>query len=234
MGSELALVTLAAAGDDPELLRRVYEEVLRPSFTADELPDRDEFVEGVGGDGGDLVLVALDGDAIAGAAVTGPADPTSITLLSYLAATPGGRSRGVGSFLMGGLLDGWRSGRAMLVVAEVHDPRAHPVADDERPEDRLRFYARAGATVLGPWVQPRLSPDVERVSGMLLLDLYRTEETIPAGVLGDFAEGYFAVVEDGVPTDPEYLELRRRLDAAPLGPGVPVLDFATVPLLSHP
>ena len=50
-------------------------------------------------------------------------------------------------------------------------------------------------------------------------------------MLGDFAEVYFAFAEGGVPSDPAYVELRRRLDEAPLSPGVPVLDFAEVPLL---
>ena len=117
------------------------------------------------------------------------------------------------------------------MVAEVHDPRCHARTDDERPADRLRFYDRTDATVLGPWVQPALTSDGDRVRGMLLLDLFRSEPAVPAHLLGEFTETYFVFAEGAEPVDAEYAELRRRLAAATPGPGVAIDDLDLVPLL---
>ncbi len=175
---------LHAPEDDPALLRATYDTVLRPSFVRDELPSFDALVGGFADRWTQAVVVAVDpaGTPLA-AGVTGHEHGSPVALLSYLAVRPDARSAGLGRALLAQLGKVWRSQPVELVLAEIHDPRAHEETDDERPTARLRFYADAGAALLDlPWVQPALSPATSPVPGMLLVVLHPAAETRPAAV----------------------------------------------------
>lgn len=230
----LRAVTIDRADKEPELLRAAFDHVLRPSFSPAELPGWEPFVAGIGPDGGEVVVVTLDGDEVVGAGVTTAPIADVVTLLGYLATRPGLRSGGVGAFTMDRLDDLWRAADACLVVAEVHDPRVHPTTDDERPDARLRFYERRGSTVIRPWVQPALVAGAERVEGMLLLSVFESGAPVPDGILGTWADLYYEFCEGHVPTTPEYAELRRRLVADGPASRTPIADYRSVELLAPP
>lgn len=209
------LVTLARGDDQPSLVARAYDRVLANAFTADEIPDREPFLESVALC---TVVVALrDGDPVA-VAVSDHDVMAPIGLLSYLAVDAAERSSGVGSHLMSHLRELWRNGSVEFVLGEVHDPRCWEESDSERPAARLRFYERHGAQLLSvPWIQPRLRAGGNRVGGMCLLVLHSREPSpaMPAQALDDWMRVYFAAAE-GV-TDPaadqDLDALLRRVDA---------------------
>lgn len=230
-GTGWDVVEIEEVADHAPLLRRVYDEVLRPSFGRSELPDEASLLASLRADQYATVAIA-DGDPIAVAVSSRPtAGPVGI--LSYLAARPGTRSRGSGGRLLEHCIGRWRERGPALVLGEVHDPRAHATTDDERPLDRLRFYERRGSELVwSPWLQPALSPSTPRVGGMLLLAIARAAPfdgpTLPPGALLAWAEDYYRSSEGAVPDDPAYRELVARLD--PPG-GLEVRPVAAYPEL---
>lgn len=219
-------------GDDDRSARlrsRVYAEVLRPSFTETELVDQEAVapIDGrfvvcsVGPPGDEEVLAAgvSDCDLLSG-----------VTLLSYLAARPGGRGRGHGAALLAELRRLWRDAGAGVVLAEVHDPRVWPERHDEHPVDRLRFYARNGCQLLSaPWVQPALGPG-GREPGMLLLvvDGAAIGDTLEQGGLLAWMDRYYAECEGARPTDAQFVALRSAFsDRAPTVGPIDNLDAVT-------
>lgn len=220
--TDLTIIDLDSAPDDPALVTRTYQAVLRPSFTVDELSGVEAVLPGEGR----VLSVAVDSDGVPVAAAVTELGPKGVSLLGYLAVSPAARGLGAGGRLMAHLIDSWRSQHYPLVVAEVHDPRGHADAEDEHPEARLRFYGRAGAEVLDvPWVQPALAEGA-RVPDMLLLALHReTDEpepaiaedglpSVPSAVLLAWALQYFIEAEGGAPVDPQGLALLARFGAA--------------------
>jgi hypothetical protein len=90
-------------------------------------------------------------------------------------------------------------GKVDLVVAEIEDPRHHPVVGDIDPKRRVTFYARRGArVVMGPYFQPRLDGEGrKRVYHLFLTvlggsgEVVSAENWVPTGILQDFLIDYF-------------------------------------------
>ncbi|NLV54799.1 MAG: GNAT family N-acetyltransferase [Acidimicrobiales bacterium] len=215
------------ASDDPRVAA-VYDEVLAPAFTAEELISVGELVDLVAV-GASRLFVAFDGGRPVGAAVVEGAADEDVHLLGYLASRADGRSRGVGSALMRHLLDAWAApGGPALVLAEVHDPERWATTEEERPLDRMRFYARLGARRLPfEWVQPSLGPGLDPVRGMCLIVLHaRPPALVPArgaveGIDGAAAEGIdgrmlgdWIEACHGATDDPELAGVRAAASAA--------------------
>ncbi|MER7168409.1 GNAT family N-acetyltransferase [Micromonospora sp. NPDC000207] len=221
-----------SAGHDVELLHQGYAEILLPSFPPDQLESVDVLDEGVAS-GTTHVGVAVADDRLLGMAVADSFD--GVLLLSYVAARPGLRGGGVGSALLTGLLPRWRDRiGAEVVLAEVEDPRRHPVGEFGDPRARLRFYQRLGFGLLPfPFFQPRIRPESRRQHGMLLM-VQTTGVPVRASLVRTFVTEYFAGAEgETVDEDPEYAALLALLDrqpaeSTPLG----VEDLHTVPLLA--
>ena len=168
---------------DPQLLARLYREVLEPAFTASELEGIEPLASRLAapGEPGSLVAVALGPDGeLLGGLVADHDRECRVLLLSYLAVRPEARGRGIGSSLVRDVASNWYDGdEVLLAVAEVHDPRHWP--DDAAAEGRLRLFEKLGARVLGaPFVQPALHGDGERVGGFLLLAFHVDRDHPPA------------------------------------------------------
>ena len=220
----LTIRDLRAASDAPDLVARVYAEVLRPSFNADELSGPAAATPGETR----VLTVAVDAHGAPVAAAVTELD-AEICLLGYLAVTPAARGLGAGGRIIAHLIQSWQAAGLPLVLAEVHDPRGHAEADDEHPEARLRFYGRAGAEVLdGPWVQPALAGGL-RVADLLLLVLHRAEPVdVQAGSLLGWAEEYFVESEGALPRDRQGLALLARIAARDRIPVLPLDQWQQV------
>ena len=197
------------------LLRRLYAELLEPTFPPPELMTYDELKAAV--ESGEATgLVLTEGDVPLAGAVTEDFLDGRVTLLSYLVVAADHRSRGLGAQL----LDLACAPAKALVLAEIEDPRFH--AADELtgdPAARLRFYQRYGSMLLPiPYAQPSLRPGSPRVEDMLLITVPSAIDPAPdldGTLVGAFLEEYFHTCE-GVDVDrgPGYLSMQ----AAALGP----------------
>ena len=220
----LTIRDLHSVTDDPALVARVYADVLRPSFTVDELSGPAAVEPGEAR----VLTVALDDDGTPVAAAVTEIEPV-VCLLGYLAVSPAARGLGAGGRIMAHLVQSWQAAGLPLVLAEVHDPRGHAETEDEHPQARLRFYGRAGADVLDvPWVQPALAGG-ERVADMLLLVLHRAEPVdVPSGPLLTWAQDYFAESEGALPRDRQGLGLLARIAARDPIPVLPLDQWERV------
>ena len=210
----MKIVDLTAPDDDPELLQRAFDDVLRPSFSMEELPEFGSLMGALGGHG--FISVAVDDDGVPlGAGISESDSTTQIGLLGYLATRPGRRSGGVGGALLAHMQERWATEHVTIVLAEVHDPRAWPETNDERAAARLRFYDKAGGRLLmTPWVQPSLSVGAARVNDMLLLILSEKaegQEAIDPANLRLWTLGYYLEAEGAEPADPTYVALQQRM-----------------------
>ncbi len=228
---------------DEALLRRFYDEVLRPSFDDDELMEIESLTDGLRSedDPRSLASVVVDVEGrVVGGVVGELYEAESVLLLAYLAVRSGERGRGVGTEVIQRVLPGWFADpHVALAVAEVHDPRFWP---DDEAEARLGLYDRLGGRVLGvPFVQPALGPGQERVRGFLLLVFHADPrvsvrldggEAIRTEVVARFIRRYFEETEGArAPYDQELaglLELIERNGAVPL---LPISDYRRVPAL---
>ena len=218
MPDPVVLVELEPGAADAGGLRRAaYDEILAPSFAPEELFSYEELVAD------HAIVVAVREGIVVAVGACDPGEPGGIVLLSYLAARPGLRGGGLGGAVLAHLGARWRSQGAGLVVGEIHDPRCHPEGPDERPAARVRFYARAGAEVLGPWVQPSLSPGLPRVPGMLLVSFHRAGRfagpAVPAAPVVAWVRSYYEASEGASTGDRGLDELVARYDCAD---GIPV------------
>jgi hypothetical protein len=235
VASELRLVVLARGSDAPDLVAQAHRDVLRPSFTADEIAFGDEFVDEVADQ---TVVIGLRGDEPVAAAVTDSGSSAPVALLSYLAVRPDQRGSGTGSSMMQKLRQVWVAGVADVVLGEVHDPRCWSEQPDERPEARLRFYERLGARLLTvPWVQPRLHAGGSRVNGMLLLVMWSRHEpdAVAAPWIRSWTTDYFGGAEgvDETSADPTYAALLARIDAADPIAIRPIAELDAMPVLAE-
>ena len=161
---------------DPELLGRLYRELLEPEFSRAELEAVGSLGSRLQGDGSPDSLVAAavgpEGELLGGLVADHDRD-CRVLLLSYLAVRRDLRGRGIGSFLLRDVASTWYdSEQVLLAVAEVHDPR-HWSDPGDMAVARLRLFERLGARALAtPFVQPALHGDRERVPGFLLLALH--------------------------------------------------------------
>jgi GNAT superfamily N-acetyltransferase len=233
------VVDIADRPDAEELLRRLYDEILVPSFRKEELEPLEMVAWSLDQEqrNTDVAAACDESGEILGAMIGDWDPPSGVYLLSYLAARPGLRSRGVGTCLMRHLPVWSRARRALVTLAEVDDPRCHRneglVGD---PTARLAFYGRFGARVLDlPYFQPSLGPDGQRAHGMLLLafdvdDAGLTGGSVPAlrgDVLGTWLRGYFVGAESMKESEESSgdVDRTRILDQASAAAGVRILPL---------
>lgn len=196
------------ADADTSLIEVIYRNILEPSFGPDELDTLDSVLDGLTEDGSYEAwgLCALDDETPVGCILGYPYPGSGVLLIGYVAVRPGLRSRGIGGLLMDEAQRRWY-GKAnlTLVIAEIEDPRYHPVVGDNDPERRVAFYARHNAQIaIGPYFQPRLEgPDKKRVYGLFLTILYGSSDvispghSIPAQQIVTFLREYFTASGEG-------------------------------------
>jgi GNAT superfamily N-acetyltransferase len=201
--------------DSPQaaaLLRELHDEILSPSFPAEE------YIAPVTIDPKDgLAVIACSAGQVVGGALGELYPASQALLLGYLAVRPGLRGSGVGSALLGALKERWL-GAHPLMFLELDDPRHHTTdANFGDPAARLRFYGRFGIRLLTiPYFQPRLGADLPRGYHMILGIIPADGVTPPQTVSGDqvtaFLREYFEACEGSAADDDP--EVRWLLDAA--------------------
>ncbi|WP_192796759.1 GNAT family N-acetyltransferase [Serinicoccus kebangsaanensis] len=183
------MVDLVEGSSQPvQVWRDCYDQVLAPSFPADELVGEQDFVAARERPTS-RVLFALDAGAPVGLSmVDSAAVDAPVALLSYLATHPTRRARGVGSMLMQQV----RAHEPMLLI-EIEDPREHGERGFGDPWRRVEFYRRHGVRALQvPYFQPPVAPGHPRVDGMLLglLTPGPVPDTVDAGPVRDYLVDY--------------------------------------------
>ncbi len=157
MSTEIQIRDLRAEAG-PGLIEAVYRDILVPSFDGDELDDLDVILDRLAADGGDECwgLAALDDGVPACCILSYPYPAARVLLIGYLAVRPGLRSRGVGGRLLAEARRRWSGPDGLpLMLAEIDDPRYHPVAGGIDPARRIAFYDRHGTRLIaGPYFQP--------------------------------------------------------------------------------
>ena len=220
-GTPMTVVDAATLADD--VLERLHERVLRPSFAPDEAIGLEAFMADVRG-GTSRVWAALGETGEADAAVVLDRYPMA-DLISYLAVRPGLRGGGRGGVLLAHVQA--RADERPL-FGEVEHPAYHhadPVLGD--PMARVRLYERLGIKVVEvPFFVPRLRPSSRRVGGMMLVvaGRHRSAGFIEADVVRAFLLAY----RDAVGDDVDDALWRAVLAALPRGRRVPL-----TPILAH-
>lgn len=215
---------------DAGTLRRLYAEVIAPSFP----PAEREPVERLGrvlsaDELRGAVAVLPDGVPVGALFMEWFADIRA-GLLCYFAVRPDLRGRGIGRRLIAAATPQWRATlRPHVVFAEAEDPRFHDAgsttpadgaantdggtttdgrADYGDDDARLRLYAGLGARRLPiPYLMPELAPGAGRMPGLLLLVAEADEAVSPAPdrirsrIVEDFLVRYFARLEGGAVGD---------------------------------
>ncbi|MEZ5312059.1 MAG: hypothetical protein R2735_16010 [Microthrixaceae bacterium] len=232
---QVTIYTSTDSDDVLEILDRITDEILRPSFEDDEFPSDKSLADGF--EDGQVVGVASSpAKGVLGVAVADSPNADGLALFSYLATSPNSRGSGVGGVLVEAMRAHWASEDVGLVLGEVHDPRVHEETETEHPEARVRFYSRHGAEVLGvPWVQPAIGAGSGRVEGMLLITLHRSGDyvgdSIDSATIRRWALDYYrssAGEESGMLPS----SLDDRLTSAPQMDVWPIDEYAKVALLS--
>ena len=226
---------------DPELLARLYRDVLEPAFPRAELERMEPLASRLAAPGEPVSLAAValgPADEVVGGLVADLDRDSQVLLISYLAVRSDLRGQGIGTLLMRDVASRWYDEGVLLAVAEVHDPRHWPDRSD-MPVARLRLFERLGARALAtPFVQPALHGDAERVPGFLLLALHvdpsvrlreGDKEGIPATLLARFVRRYYADAEGPAPSpDPELASLLARIEQGELVELLPVSEYERV------
>lgn len=218
----------------PQLIEGIYDEILEPNFDRSELDKREDFCNAFSPDA-DYDVVGLytcgeDGDPTA-CVIGYPYVEDKVLLIGYLAATPRARSQGHGRALIEAARDRWfEEGEYLMGVAEVEDPRFWPSAGGIDPHRRVAFYERNGAEwVLGPYFQPRLHEDSERVYDMFLCSLFVRPTLVAEGARSLKTEGLVAFIA-------EYFDDSEEIDSRDDPESRWLLDYyesrATVPLVT--
>jgi GNAT superfamily N-acetyltransferase len=236
-GSSLVLRDLVAEPDDA-LFSAVYDRVLVPAFAVGELEPLEVIRAQVTDPRHILRMLACFGaDAEPVAVITSDwYSRSGVMLIGYLAVRPDLRRQGTGTKLIERAVVKWNAELSpALAVAEVEDPRQFQGsdagdADTGNPADRLRLYESLGARVIGvPYFQPKLSDDLERVHGLMLMAFGVDGrllgdvkvDSVPTEPIGAFLDEYFEATEGPPPPqDAEFVNLKAR-----------VLSTAEAPLL---
>jgi GNAT superfamily N-acetyltransferase len=185
------------SGVGATLIDDIYREILEPSFGADELDTLDALRDGLaeGGSYEAWGLCALDGEKPVGCVLGYPYTGSQVLLIGYVSVKPGLRGRGIGDLLLDEAQQRWYGKPDLtLVMAEVEDPRRHPVVGDIDPKRRATFYGRRGVqVVVGPYFQPRLDGEGnKRVYDLFLTVLSGSnKDSVPAGQITAFLLEYF-------------------------------------------
>jgi GNAT superfamily N-acetyltransferase len=221
---------------DPDVLDRLYRDVLAPTFAPEELDPAASIAASLTPGGAGLAWAALADDEVVGGLVAERHPDADTVLVGYLAVRSDQRDRGLGGELMDQFRAHCETDPAVrLAVGEVHDPRRHTDGAD-RAEDRLRFFARQGARVLDvPFIQPAVRPGGARVPGFLLLALYvdpsitAPDGGVPAETVARFVRSYYEVTEGTTaPFDPELAALLERIERDPTVALLPMSDYDRV------
>ena len=234
---ETEVVELSAA--DGALVSEFYRTVLRPSFRDDELVNEGELLETIDLGTCHVLVVRDDDGTVLGGAVGDWYESSRVQLLSYLAARPGVRGRGLGTLLVRAAVDSWvKLLDPLLVVGEVEDPRYYRNTEPDSPYGdvvaRVRFYERLGVRLLPiPYAQPALWAGARRVSHLLLMvfavgtGAAMATDRVDGGVVERFLVEYFTDMEGQVSDD---AELTRLLAACREPAGLPLLLADELPL----
>lgn len=177
-----------------DVVEDIYRGILAPSFGPDELDPLHTILGGLAEGGAAKGLCAFDDETPVGCIVGYTYPRSRVLLIGYLAVKPGFRGGGIGHVLMDAAQQRWYGNPDVaLVLAEVEDPRRHPVVGDIDPKRRAAFYARRGAqVVVGPYFQPRLDAGKKRVYDLFLTVLNATpENSIRTEHLTNFIVEYF-------------------------------------------
>jgi GNAT superfamily N-acetyltransferase len=222
------------AEPDDVLLSAVYDRVLKPSFAVSELEPLEVIRDQVTDPRHILRMLAYfgpDGEPVAVMTCDWYAR-SRVALIGYLAVRPDLRRRGTGTKLIEHATREWAAELSpALGVAEVENPRlyqASDTGDTGNPADRLRLYESLGGRVIGvPYFQPKLSDDLERVHGLMLMafvvnarPLAEAEaDSVPTAPIGVFLDEYFEAAEGPPPPrDAEFLNLKARVLSTPEAP----------------
>jgi GNAT superfamily N-acetyltransferase len=210
----MRIVELDAEGPAVE---RVYNEILTPSFPADEMCPL-KSVQTMADAGLGLVWAAVDDEGETLGCAVGDWDAElRVMLLSWLAVRPGLRGGGIGGPLLSAAMTEWQRRCApCLILAEVENPEQRQVSDAYGdPIARLRFYQRRGARILDlPYFQAALGPEKSRVYNLFLMVLHADpsfagagEDTIDGEVLRKYLEKYQIQCEGVIGTDDDAVRL---------------------------
>jgi hypothetical protein len=215
-------VRIYEVSESGPMIEALYNQILQPSFPADELIDLDELQDIADRRDASVWLVEDADGTILGGAVAEWDESVRVMLLGYLAVRPGVRGGGIGGPLYLAALDSWRQQfKPCLILAEIEDPAVNRGSEDYGdPAARLRFYVNRGSRVLDfPYFQPALDADRGRVSGLLLIVLHADPEfagadddTINASVVRKYLENYQIQYEGKIATDDQAMAMWRALD----------------------
>jgi GNAT superfamily N-acetyltransferase len=188
---------------DANLIKRVYRDILEPSFENSELEELDVVLDGLatGGSCECWGLCAMDCGTPVACILGYPYPISRVLLIGYIAVKPGLRSRGVGWALLEEARRRWFGKAGLtLVLAEIEDPRYHPAAGDIDPARRVAFYARHQMQmIVGPYFQPPLrlkGEDKKRTYDMFLTVLHGGgQASVRAPHIAAFLKEYFKAEE---------------------------------------
>lgn len=225
------MITVRAIGETTEAAA-VYDDILVPSFPADQCVSRAAFMEAVSA--GDFTVdVAIRSGEVVGAAVSESFASGKVGLLGWLAVGQGGRQAGIGGQLMTAWLRWCRENRYGLALAEVENPvgRMSSAAYGD-PHARVRFYSRfAGKALDLPYFQPGLPPG-GRVLGMMLVAFPSAVRELGSNVDGALVREFLAEYLRDEARDRAFLALASAAarDRIPLVPLNGPLDRLPSPL----
>jgi GNAT superfamily N-acetyltransferase len=205
------LTTLDLTDVDDATLQRFHEDLMTPMFPPAELMTYEE-LRRARQEGSTSGTLLLGHDGPVGGIVTELYLDGRVLLVAYLVVASAMRSRGLGSELLATV-----AAPGPLVLAEIDDPRRHPVGPYGDPYRRVRFYEREGWRLLPlSYTQPSLRPGSPRVGGLLLITSWATDADVDGVLVAEFLEEYFSVCEDAttLADDPEYQSLRRAASGA--------------------
>jgi hypothetical protein len=207
-----------------ESVGQFYDEILIPSFPANELMARTSFRDGFDCGSLDGVFALDSRDRVVGGVVVELFPVSRVLLVAYIAVRSDLRGNGIGK----GIIEVARRALVfdpypLLVVAEVEHPGHYSKSALGDPAARIRLFAAMGAELLSlPYFQPRLYADAERVENLMLVAFYVDESALvaldfgPAGVrravqgdvVDQFLVEYFSRAEGELPSDASFVSLR--------------------------
>jgi GNAT superfamily N-acetyltransferase len=211
----VAVVRLADLGQED--FTRCYDELLVPAFPPAELMSREALDDERHDPGTGGVVLQQDGAPVA-AMVTEDYLGGRVRLLAYLVVAERLRGARLGTYLLSRLAE--ESADAHAVLAEIEDPRYHPVTATNDPVSRVRFYHRHGCRLLPvPYAQPALREGSPRVENLLLIAVAPHAPELDGNVVADFLDEYFAACEGPrvLTEDPQVRAIREAARGAPGG-----------------
>jgi GNAT superfamily N-acetyltransferase len=152
------------------------------------------------------VRLALDGERILGGISYELYPRSGCGFLTYLVVAPHARGLGLGKGLQTAAVADLFAAGAPAVFGEINDPRTTTLEPAEVAWQRLERNQRWGARVVDTrYVQPALSPTLQRDRGLVLIALAGAAPLpaeLPGAVVRSFLEDLYAVTEGG-PLDSE-------------------------------